>query len=246
MRKVVAIIQARMGSTRLPGKILKEVLDKPLFAYQLERVLRSSLLDEVVVATTKNPIDQQVVTFCQKRGVPVFCGSEENVLQRYYCAAKAFSADVVVRITADCPLIDPSVIDQVVSFYLEHQDSYDYVSNTLELTYPRGMDVEVFSSEVLEKVADKAESKWDREHVTAFIRQHPSEFRLGNVAWKENASHHRWTVDTPEDFQLIKVLLEAIYPHHPKFTLEDLLQLLTVHPEWSQINAHIQQKSLES
>lgn len=242
--KVVAIIQARMGSTRLPGKILKKVLDKTLLEYQLERVRRAKTIDEIVIATTTKEPDNPIVELCQRLNVSIFRGSEEDVLERYYGAAKAFQADVVVRLTSDCPLIDPSVIDRVVGYYLEHHDHYDYVSNTLERTYPRGLDTEVFSFKVLDKVNHEAEEANYREHVTAYIYSNPGEYRMNQVTQDIDMSSYRLTVDTEEDFLLISKIIEALYPKNPQFQLEDVYQLLLRHPEWKRINEHIEQKKL--
>lgn len=242
---VVAIIQARMGADRLPGKPLKEVLGKPLLGYQLERLKRARSLNLIVVATTTNPRDQQIVEFCQKESTPFFRGSEEDVLDRYYHAAQKFSADIVVRLTADCPLIDPQLVDDAVSFYIAHYPQYDYVANTLERTYPRGMDVEVFSFKSLKEAAEEASYPAEREHVTPFIIGHPERYKQGKLKGKKNESHHRWTVDMPEDFELISLIIKSLWPQKPNFTLDDVLKKFEEHPEWIKINAHIQQKHVE-
>jgi spore coat polysaccharide biosynthesis protein SpsF len=240
--KVVIIVQARMTSTRLPGKVLKKVLDKPLLEYQIERLRRVKLADEVVIATTINETDEPIVQLCNSLSVPYFRGSEEDVLSRYYETAKAHQADLIARVTSDCPLIDPEVIDQVMKLYIDHQTEYDYVSNSLERTYPRGMDTEVFSFKALQEAFLEATALPDREHVTPFIHRQPQRYSLASVNYSENQSYHRWTVDTPEDFQLIKKIIEAIYPKLPDFTLRDCLNLLEENPEWLTINAHVQQK----
>ena len=240
--KTVIIIQARMASTRLPGKILKKVLDKPLLEYQIERLRRVKLADEVLIATTINKTDESIVELCNSLSVPHFRGSEEDVLSRYYEVAKVHQTDAIVRVTSDCPLIDPQVIDRVIKFYIDHQTEYDYVSNSLERTYPCGMDTEVFSFKALQEAFLEATALPDREHVTPFIYRQPQRYSLANVNYSENQSHHRWTVDTPEDFELIKRIIEAIYPNLPGFTLRDCLNLLQNNPEWLTINAHVQQK----
>lgn len=237
------IVQARMGSTRLPGKIMKKVLDKPLLEYQLERLLRVKQADQVIIATTDNGEEQPIVELCQRMGVPYFRGSEEDVLARYYGAAIKYGADVIVRITSDCPLIDPAVVDKVIGFYLAHKEEYDYVSNTFpELTYPRGMDTEVFSYKVLKEAYEEAKDQPEREHVTIFIKRRPERYRIKNLPYGKDYSHYRWTVDTPEDFALIEKMITALYPVNPCFTLEDCLALLVEHPEWVKINAEVQQK----
>lgn len=242
--KTVIIIQARMGSTRLPGKILKEVLEKPLLSYQIERLKRVTLADEIVLATTTNSLDQKVVDFCRQEQISFFRGSEDDVLSRYTEAAKHFDAKVVVRVSGDCPLIDPKIVDKVIGFYFQHYPTYHYVSNTLERTYPRGLDVEVFSLSALEQAAKASTRPEEREHVTPYIYRHPELFALANVAHSTNESHHRWTVDTEEDFQLIAKILKTLYPKNPDFTMDDILELLKKHPDWMLINAHIRQKPI--
>ncbi|MEB3828476.1 glycosyltransferase family protein [Phormidium sp. CCY1219] len=241
--KTVIITQARMTSTRLPGKVLKRVLGKPLLEYQLERLRRVKLADEIVIATTTNQTDDPIVDLCDRLSVAYFRGSEEDVLERYYQAATAHQADVVVRVTSDCPLIDPQVIDTAIDYYLQNQPTYDYVSNCIKRTYPRGMDTEVFSSSVLEQAFLEATAQPDREHVTPFLYRQPERYCLGYVTYSEDCSHHRWTVDTPEDFELIQKIIEAVYPDRPKFTLEDCLKLLQQHPKWYLINSQIAQKN---
>lgn len=240
--KVAAIIQARMGSSRLPGKILKQVLGKPLLTYQLERVGRSACIDEILVATTDKRLDDEVALLCQSLGIPYFRGSEEDVLERYYRAALQVKADVVVRLTGDCPLIDSEIIDKVINNYLLYVHEFQYVSNTLKRTFPRGLDAEVFSFRALEKVHKQAKSSEDREHVTRYIVNNPGAFKLFNVSHDENYSRHRLTLDTPEDFILIKKIIEAIYPYNPHFTMEDIIHLLEKNPKWQLINKHVQQK----
>lgn len=241
--RIIAILQARMGATRLPGKPLKKILEKPLLQYQLERLARAKTLTQIVVATTSSSLDQQIVNLCNSLHVPVFQGDENNVLDRYYNAAKHFKADIIVRVTGDCPILDPAIVDQVVNYYLSHSD--DYVSNTLKLTFPRGQDVEVFSFKLLEKAWDHAKTEDEQEHVTPYFYLHPKIFKLGNVAYSTDESHHRWTVDTQEDLQLIAHIIEELYPVKPEFTMEEVLELLKKHPEWVEINAHIKQKVLD-
>lgn len=239
----VIIVQARMASTRLPGKIMKKVLDKTLLEYQLERLFRVKQADQVVIATTDHGEEQPIVSLCEKLGVPYFRGSEQDVLARYHGAATEYGAGVVVRITSDCPLIDPAVVDMVIGFYLAHKEEYDYVSNTFpELTYPRGMDTEVFSYKALKEAYEQAQDQAEREHVTIFIKRRPKRYRIKNLPYDKDYSHYRWTVDTPEDFALIEKMITALYPANPYFSLEDCLLLMEEHPEWAKINAGIQQK----
>jgi spore coat polysaccharide biosynthesis protein SpsF len=242
--KVAAIIQARMGSTRLPGKILKKVLDKTLLEYQIERVKRAKTIDEIIIATTTKESDDQIVQLCQQLSIPYYRGSEEDVLSRYYEAATEFNVDVVVRLTSDCPIIDPNVIDKVVTHYVENSDQYDYVSNILTRTYPRGLDTEVMSYEVLKRVHEEAKEFTYREHVTAYIYHHPNQFRFCNVSNEKDESKHRWTVDTIEDFELIEKIISKLYPENPYFNMDDVLKLIDENPTWFYINSHIEQKKL--
>lgn len=240
--RTLIIVQARMSSTRLPGKVLKTVLGKPLLEYQIERLQHVQNADDVVVATTINPADDPIVEFCQASQTQFYRGSEDDVLSRYYGAAQQFKADTVVRVTSDCPLIDPKVVEQVIRTYLQDFPSYDYVSNCLSRTYPRGMDTEVFSMQLLREIDQAATAQADREHVTPFIYHHPHSYKLGEVRYFDDQSHHRWTVDTTEDFMLVCQMLENLYPRLPNFSLEDCLELHRQNPEWVNINSEIKQK----
>lgn len=242
MLKVVAIIQARMNSTRLPGKVLYKVLNQALLTLQIERIKRVPLIDEIVIATTINSGDEPIIELCQKLDVAYYRGSELDVLTRYYEAATVFKANAIVRLTSDCPVIDPFTINRVISHYLFHSSSLDYASNILKRSYPRGMDTEILSIEALRVAHHEATSMHDREHVTPYIYNNPERFRLEPVEYISNESHHRWTVDTIEDFQLIAKIIEALYPSNPGFTLEHMLALLQEHPEWLEINAFVKQK----
>lgn len=244
--KVEIYVQARMGSTRLPGKVLKTVLDKPLLAYLVERLNRCKEADAVAILTTILPIDDVIVDFCKKNKILCYRGPDEDVLSRYYQVAKQRKPDAIVRVTGDCPLIDPVVVDNVIRQYKEAKPSYDYVSNSLERTYPRGLDVEIFSYEVLEKAFTDAKKDFEREHVTPYLYMHPEIFKLKNVSSPIRLDQHRWTVDTPEDFELISLILKHLYPKNPNFSTEDILDLLQQHPDWSKINANIIQKKLVS
>ncbi|PEF21891.1 cytidylyltransferase domain-containing protein [Bacillus pseudomycoides] len=242
--KVAAIIQARMGSTRLPGKIMKKVLDKTLLEYQIERVKRAKTINQIIVATTTNQNDNPIIELCEQLSVPYYRGSADDVLSRYYEAATQFSVDVVVRLTSDCPVIDPDIIDKIVNCYLEHQNKYDYVSNTLIRTYPRGIDTEVMPYRILKQTYEEANQPSYREHVTAYIYNTPKTFKLFNVQNHLDESKHRWTVDTKEDFIFIKKIITKLYPVNPQFSFIDILNLLKQEPDLFYINSHIEQKKL--
>lgn len=241
---IEAFIQARMGSTRLPGKILKPVLGKPLLEFLIERLSDSKEINEIVVLTTHATVDDPIVAFCKERKILYFRGSEDHVLDRYYQAALQRKPDGIVRITSDCPLIDPDVVDQLIKIYRNEYPKFDYVSNALERTFPRGLDAEVFSFDALKKAFQNAVYPEEFEHVTVYLYRHPELFKLKNVAHIPSLSHQRWTVDTPEDFALIQLILENLYPIQPQFRLNDILELLSHHPEWIKLNAHIEQKKL--
>ena len=234
--RIFIIVQARMTSSRLPGKVLKEVLEKPLLAYQLERLKRTER--PIIVATTTNQTDDPIIALCQQMKVQTFRGDEHDVLGRYYEAADRVHADTIIRITGDCPLVDSNIIEKITRYYLEHDNAY--VSNTLKRSYPRGMDVEVFSMDLLHQAHLNAKFPFEREHVTPYIYTH---FPTGHVISRTDSSHYRLTVDEEEDFYLIKKILEDLYPTKPEFTLEDILTLLREKPELAKINQHIEQKS---
>jgi spore coat polysaccharide biosynthesis protein SpsF len=243
MRKV-AIIQARMTSTRMPGKILSPILGRPMLELLIERLRRARRLDDVWVATTTNATDDPTEELARRLGAGCFRGSELDVLDRVLQAAHAARADVLVEITGDCPLIDPVVVDQLVETYFANQ--YDYVSNVLHRTYPVGLDAQVYSTRVLERVAAATDDPVDHEHVSIHIYNHPELFRLHNVDSGlpdgEAVGRMRLTVDTPEDFALIAAIYEELYPAKPDFTLPDILDLLRRRPELLALNQHIQAK----
>jgi len=230
--KGLVINQARMTSSRLPGKVLKCVLDKPLLQYQIERLLRARCVSNIVIATTTNKEDDPIVSLCDSLGISTYRGDEHNVLGRYFETAKFYQAETVVRITSDCPLIDPAIVDETIEYYLKNSDECDYVSNGLCRTYPIGMDVEVFSYKVLEDAFNKVSDVYDHEHVTSYIYSHPEIYKIANVAYKANVGYIRLTLDTKEDYELIKNIITELYPGNMEFNLKDILDLLNQHPEW--------------
>jgi spore coat polysaccharide biosynthesis protein SpsF len=242
--KIVAITQARMTSTRLPGKVMLPVLGKPLLRWHLERVQRAATLDELVLAITTNPGDQVLADLAGGMGIPVFRGSEDDVLSRYYGAAREHGADVIVRVTSDCPLIDPAVIDSTVRAFLAAQPGVDYASNRLPQTYPRGMDTEVATMAALSEAMTEANAPLDREHVTLFIWRQTERYRAVNAPYHTDQSRHRWTVDVPEDFELIRRIIEMVAPMTPNFSLEDCLEVLGRFPAWEDLNRHVEQRKV--
>lgn len=242
---VVAVVQARMTSTRLPGKVLRQVDGKPLLGYQLERMRRATRLDRIVIATTVNPTDDPIAAFCEAAGCDVVRGPESDVLARHAQAAQRFNAETVVRLTSDCPLIDPAVIDEAVRRF-QVAEHCDYLSNMLAPSFPYGYAVEVMTVQALREAAAEALAPEEHEHVTPFIYWRPRRFALQSFTMVPDLSQHRWTVDTPEDFELVSRILHRLYPGRPAFTLHDVLELLEREPEWVKINAHVAQKTVTS
>jgi spore coat polysaccharide biosynthesis protein SpsF (cytidylyltransferase family)/aryl-alcohol dehydrogenase-like predicted oxidoreductase len=220
--KVVLVVQARMGSSRLPGKVMLQAAGRPLLWHQLERLRRVKNAQQVVVATSVAQEDDVIAAFCAAEGVAVVRGSQNDVLSRYVLAADSTAADAVVRLTADCPLIDPEIIDAVIATYLASPALHRYVSNTAQRTYPRGMDVEVFSRAMLDEAHRKAVTQYDREHVTPFIiRVVAGPVHIGNVAAPRSLAQYRLTVDYQSDYDNIRTLLESGLPD---FSLATLMQ----------------------
>ena len=240
--RVVAIIQARMGSTRLPGKVLLDLAGEPVLARVVNRTQRATTLDEIVIATTTESRDEAIVELCSSRGLAHVRGSEDDVLDRYYEAARKYDADIVVRITSDCPLIEPEIIDLVVQELLK-DGSLDYVSNTLPpRTFPRGIDVEAMTFKTLKRAWQEDKNPAWREHVTPYIYRTPEKFRLKAVTNEKDLSHMRWTIDTWEDLEFVR----RIYIHfgHDQFSWHEVLDLLKEHPEWVEINKSVKQKEV--
>ncbi|OBA01905.1 acylneuraminate cytidylyltransferase [Paenibacillus polymyxa] len=239
---IVAIIQARMGSTRLPGKVNLNLLGVTVLERVVERIKKVKQISKVVVATTDLTIDETIVNLAHKAGVEVYRGSESDVLKRYYETAVTHNADVIIRITSDCPVIDPMIIDQLIKNYIT--GSYDYVSNTIERSYPRGLDAEVFSFASLEKAHLEAKSTEQREHVTPYIYQNPDRFSLLSVTYPKDFSNYRWTLDTTEDWELIQQIY-TYFKDRDSFDWQDVLELMETCPEIALINSHVEQKKLK-
>lgn len=240
--RIVAIIQARMGSTRLPGKVLRDINGETMLSRVVQRVRQADLLNQIVVATTTEAADNPIVFECDNLNVAVFRGSEMDVLDRYYQASLAYESDAIVRITSDCPLIDPFLIDKVVRTFLN--ETPDYASNAVIRTYPRGLETEVMTQSALTRSWLEATKPYQRAHVTPYIYQNPRLFRMVPVQSTIDYSHHRWTVDTIEDLKLV----QAIYSHFAKehfFSWQEILNLLDREPDLQQLNEHVRQKNLE-
>jgi spore coat polysaccharide biosynthesis protein SpsF (cytidylyltransferase family) len=228
----VAIVQARMGSTRLPGKVLADLAGRPVLARVIERTRRAQRVDAVVVATTDDPADDPIAALCYQLDVACFRGSEHDVLDRYYQAARYHHADAIVRITADCPLIDPQVIDRVITAFVAGK--YDYMANINPPTYPDGLDTEICSFAALERSWLAAKLRSEREHVTLYIRNHPELFRSGNVVHDHDLSNLRWVVDEPRDLGFVRAIYAAL--DTISFDMAQVLKLLDQQPELIGLN----------
>ncbi len=239
--RVVAIIQARMGSTRLPGKVLKDLGGESVLARVVKRTQRAKLADEVAVATSVQPGDDAIVRECERLAVACFRGDEADVVDRYHRAAQKFGANAIVRITADCPLIDPELIDTTIRAFLE--EKADYATNALLVTYPPGLDVEVMSADALGRAWHSAKEEYQRVHVTPYIYENPQLFKLISLGADGDYSRYRWTLDTAEDLEMIR----AIYKHfgqNGEMGWREILSLMRAHPELADMNSHVRQKSL--
>lgn len=226
---ILGILQARVTSRRLPGKVMKPILGRPMLERQIERLRRGRRLDRLMLATSTEASDDPIVALCGSLAVDCFRGSLEDVLDRLYQAARRHDPDAVVRLTGDCPLVDPAVIDRLIELHL--RGHYDYTSNTLTRSYPDGLDAEVMTMSCLEVAWREATLPSEREHVTPFIYRHPERFRLGNLAQERDLSHLRWVVDDPADFEYIATIYEALYPVKPDFDSGDVFALLERRPD---------------
>lgn len=246
MNNTVAVIQARMGSTRLPGKVLRRILDRPVLDHLVERLSRVAEIDSIVIATSNKEVDDQIAQFCSASSIPHSRGSENDVLDRFYQAALELKARTVLRITGDCPLIDPDLVSQLVELY--HSGNYDYcgiatgagVANMGEIKrFPDGLDAEVMSMEILKTAWEEATALQHREHVTPFIWQHPDRFHLGTLFSDEDLGHYRWTLDEAADFSLINWIYSELYHKNPEFDYHDVVMLLKKNAEKLQDNNHL-------
>lgn len=242
MKKVV-IVQARMGSTRLPGKVMKQLNNKPMLEHIINRLQAVEMIDLIVIATTQESKDKMISDFAKEHQIECYRGSTEDVLDRYYQAAKVYNADVIVRITADDPLKDPYLINEMLLEYIDNSEKYDYLSNTIVPTFPIGIDAEIFSFKALEKAWFEAEDQPYREHVTPYIWNNSDIFSLKNIIHKgDDLSTLRWTVDTQKDFEFVEAIYAHLYKEGEIFSMEDILELLKTHPEIQKINEEVSQK----
>jgi len=228
-------VQARTGSHRLPGKVLEEVCGRPLLEHIILRLRRVRAVDGVMVLTSTADRDLLVCELAARVGVPAFRGSEDDVLDRFYTAAREARATKIVRVTGDCPLIDPELVDDIVAYFAA--GGWDYVSNTIVPTYPDGLDTEVFSFEALLEAWKGAASAHQREHVTPYFYENPDRFRIANYRSTVDHSDHRWIVDEAEDLAMVRAVYERLYPQNSAFTSRDVFALLQREPAIRRINA---------
>lgn len=235
--KPAIIIQARMGSIRLPGKMLLVIMGKTVLEHLVERVKKAKEIGDIIIATTTRKEDREIAELAKRLGIKSYCGDETDVLNRFYEAAKKFNLEHIVRITGDCPLMDPRVVDKAVVHYFK--SGADYCSNVLERTFPDGEDVEVFSFSALKHAWEDAVLPSEREHVTPYIIKHPELFKLADFKNKVNISEKRWTLDKEEDFRFIKTVFESLYPSKADFGINDILEFLNKNPRLEEINKNI-------
>ncbi len=233
----VIIIQARMGSSRLPGKVLREINGVPLLKIQYDRVVRSSV-KKIIIATTPEERDQPILDFCQRYNIPCFLGDENDVLKRYYECAKEYNAKTVIRLTSDCPLVSPKTIDDVLNLF--KSGDFDYAANTVPVetsSFPNGSDVEVFSIEALERANKEASSTSDREHVTFYFWQNPDKFKTTQLKNDQDFSKFRYTVDYPEDLKVVEFILNELKKNGSEGTVEEMVRLLKSNEEIAKLNS---------
>jgi spore coat polysaccharide biosynthesis protein SpsF len=237
--RLVVIVQARVGSSRLPGKVLLEAAGKPLLVHLLERILAASSAFRLVVATTTAPADDAIASLCAGLGVDVYRGDPTDLLDRHYRAALAAGADAVAKIPSDCILIDPGAIDTVIGHFLEHEGRFDYVSNLHPPTWPDGNDVEAFTIAALEEAWRNARGRNEREHTTPYFLRHPERFRIANVRWASGldlSATHRFVLDYEEDYRLIRSILEALSKPGTVCSLDEILSFLDKQPDLLAVN----------
>ena len=234
MFRISVIIQARMGSTRLPNKVMADIEGKPMLWHLVNRLKKSKFTPEIVICTTNSTSDTRILGLAKDLGVKSYAGSVDDVLDRCYQGALKYNLETIVRITGDCPLIDPEVFDEVVQYFLKGK--YDYVSNTLPPKYPDGLDVEVFSFQTLKKAWNEAKLASEREHCTSYVRNNPKKFKIGNVLYEENLKDLRWTIDEKEDLEFVREIYKRLYSKKRVFLMKDILELLKEEPELMKIN----------
>lgn len=233
-----AIIQARCGSIRFPNKVFANINGQPLLWHVVDRLRYAKMIDNIIIATTDNDIDDAIEDWCEKEGILCYRGSENDVLNRYYCASKAYPSEVVVRVTADDPFKEPAVIDKVIGKLIS--ENLNLVTNNYPPSFPEGLDCEAFTFETLEKMEREAKDEVEREHVTQYVYRHPDKFKIGNIVSPKKLSEYRWTIDTKEDYEMVK----AIYRKRESgasciLLMDEIIDILNKHPEIADINSKV-------
>jgi spore coat polysaccharide biosynthesis protein SpsF len=234
---IVAVIQVRMGSSRLPRKVMADILGKPMLWHIAHRLRFAKTLDKVVIATSVEAKDVPIRAFADEHGIPCFAGSEVDLIDRLYGAARRFGAEAIVRITGDCPLADPKIVDEVVATYCARRDGLDYVSNILPPTYPDGLDTEIYPTTTLKRLWEEIADPQAREWFPLYLWNNKQKFRIANVAFSVDLSALRWTVDYEDDLTFVREVFRRLYRKGQVFNMEEVLQLLDASPELSSINA---------
>lgn len=232
---IIAIIQARTSSTRLPNKVLLPLEDKPVLQHIVDRMRYSKKINNIVIATSSHPSDDSIYQLCEEISVPCFRGSLDDVLDRYYQAAHYFNASDVVRITADCPVIDPQIVDELISTY----QSGNFDGYALAGEFPDGLDCQIYSLSTLERTWKNARLRSEREHIGLYIDKNPQLFNVGHLEKFNGMGHHRWTLDEPEDYEFMQIIYKELYKEEILFDYEDILKLLTKKPYLIEMNSHI-------
>lgn len=236
--KVAAVIQARCGSTRFPNKVFADLCGHPLIFHVVNRLRFAKSIDEIVLATTTNPLDDKLEEWGRQQEILIYRGSENNVLNRFFMASELVEADIIIRITADDPFKEPSIIDKAVGTLIETKS--DFVCNNNPATYPEGLDVEVFTKEALNRAERFSDNAFEREHVTQYFYRHPCDFKIINISNSNNLSHLRWTIDTDEDFFMTQKVYSQLYKDENSiFYMNDILNLLKQQPEIAEINSAV-------
>ncbi len=238
MTRIVGVIQARLGSTRLPKKVLAPVGTKPMLWHLVRRLRASEQLNEVIVATADTPENRPIVDICEAEGIPCYAGSEADLVDRFYQSGLAYGADALVRITGDCPLVDPDVVDRMVSHYLAQPEEIDFLANNRPPSYPHGLDVELFSMAALKRQHDEISDPFKREWFTLNFTDSSMNFKVQNLAYDQDLSSLRWTVDYPEDLEFVRQIYAGIDRPDRVFRMIDTLNLLARRPDLEGLNAH--------
>jgi spore coat polysaccharide biosynthesis protein SpsF len=242
--KVVATVQVRMNSSRLPGKVLKKIFDRPILDYLIERLSRANFIDEIVVATSNRPENDPIENYCNDNNLKVFRGSEENVSSRIIGALDECKADIAVEIYGDCPLIDHRIVDQVIEYYLDNLDKFDFVTNAMKTTYSPGLEVEVYNVLAFKKAYDMVNDPVELEHGTYIIRKRPEIFNIKNIEAPDELYYPKieLELDTEEDFFVIKKIIEKLYPHDNDFSAIDAIMFLNDNPNIKNKNKDVHRR----